>query len=156
MSEHGDWMRRKVGVVTCSGEEIPEGMVSRVAARKVLEELKPNDTMTICIPLYLAGGEEEISFVTKSPTITIDGCDKLCAKRSVEKVGGRPIASVVVTDSMKREHVKLKTDSRRELEPKGAELANTIASKVAAIIEDYVKAQRKVNERREGWEHGVS
>jgi hypothetical protein len=49
-------MRNKVGVVTCSGEEIPEGMVSRVAARRVLEELKPNDTMTICVPLYLAGG----------------------------------------------------------------------------------------------------
>ncbi|WXG43887.1 MAG: putative zinc-binding protein [Promethearchaeati archaeon SRVP18_Atabeyarchaeia-1] len=150
MSEHGDWMRNKVGVVTCSGEEISEGMVSRVAARKVLEELEPNDTMTICIPLYLAGGEEERSFVTKSPTVTIDGCDKLCAKRSVEKVGGRPIAAVVVTDFMKREHVKLKTESRRELEPKGAELANTIASKVAAIIEDYVKAQGRVTGRREG------
>jgi uncharacterized metal-binding protein len=149
-------MRGKVGVVTCSGEEIPEGMVSRVAARKVLEELKPNNTMTICVPLYLAGGEEERSFVTKSPTITIDGCDKLCAKRSVEKVGGRPIASVVVTDFMNREHVKLKTESRRELEPKGAELANNIASKVAAIIEDYVNAQGKVNERREEQEHGVS
>nr|MDO8099767.1 putative zinc-binding protein [Candidatus Njordarchaeota archaeon] len=149
MSEHGDWMRNKVGVVTCSGEEIPEGMVSRVAARKVLEELKPNDTMTICIPLYLAGGEEERSFVTKSPTITIDGCDKLCAKRSVEKVGGQPIASVVVTDFMKREHVMLKMESRRKLEPKGTELANTIASKVAAIIEDYVNAQSKENDRGE-------
>jgi len=149
LSEHGDWMRNKVGVVTCSGEEIPEGMVSRVAARKVLEELKPNDTMTICIPLYLAGGEEERSFVTKSPTITIDGCDKLCAKRSVEKVGGQPIASVVVTDFMKREHVMLKMESRRKLEPKGTELANTIASKVAAIIEDYVNAQSKENDRGE-------
>ncbi len=149
MSEHGDWMRNKVGVVTCSGEEIPEGMVSRVAARKVLEELKPNDTMTICVPLYLAGGEEERSFVTKSPTITIDGCDKLCAKRSVEKVGGRPIASVVVTDLMKGKSIKLRTDSRRELEPKGAELADTIASKVAAIIEDYVNGQSKVKKRRE-------
>jgi hypothetical protein len=55
----------------------------------------------------------------------------------------------VVTDFMKREHIKLKMESRRELEPKGAELANTIASKVASIIEDYVNAQSKVNERRE-------
>jgi uncharacterized metal-binding protein len=148
LSEHGDWMRNKVGVVTCSGEDIPEGMVSRVAARKVLEELKPNDTMTICIPLYLAGGEEERSFVTKSPTITIDGCDKLCAKRSVEKVGGQPIASVLVTDFAKRQSIKLIRDSRRELEPKGVELANTIATNVSAIIEDYLKGQSKVNERQ--------
>lgn len=156
MSEHGGWMRNKVGVVTCSGEEIPEGMVSRVAARKVLEELKPNDTMTICIPLYLAGGEEERSLVTKSPTITIDGCDKLCAKRSVEKVGGQPIASVAVTNFMKRQSIKLKKDSRRELEPKGVELADTIASKVAAIIEDYLNGQNKVKERRKEEEYGVS
>nr|MDO8133899.1 putative zinc-binding protein [Candidatus Njordarchaeum guaymaensis] len=149
MSGHGNWTENKVGVVTCSGEEIPEGMVSRVAARKVLEELKPSETMTICIPLFLAGGEEERRFVTKSPTITIDGCDKLCARRSVEKVGGQPIASFVVTDFMEREHIKLKTESRRELESKGVELASAIASKVAAIIEDHVSAQSKVNERRE-------
>jgi uncharacterized metal-binding protein len=149
LSEHEGWMRNKVGVVTCSGEEIPEGMVSRVVARKVLEELKPDDTVTICIPLYLAGGDEERSIVTKSPTITIDGCDKLCAKRSVEVVGGRPIASVVVTDFTKREQVKLKTESRRKLEPKGVQLAQTIASNVAVIIDDYLKGQSKVKGRRE-------
>ena len=49
--------QRKVGIVACSGEELPEGTVTRLAALKVLEELRPAQTVTICLPLFLAGGE---------------------------------------------------------------------------------------------------
>jgi len=34
-----------------------EGTVTRLAALKVLEELRPSETVTICLPLFLAGGE---------------------------------------------------------------------------------------------------
>ena len=40
----------KVGVVSCSGEEIPEGTLCRLACRKVLDE-RPGETVTICLPL---------------------------------------------------------------------------------------------------------
>ena len=49
--------QKKVGIVACSGEEIAEGSVTRQAALKVLEELRPDDTVTICLPLFLAGGQ---------------------------------------------------------------------------------------------------
>ncbi len=49
-------LERKVGIVSCSGEELAEGTVSRLAALKVLNELRPRDTVTICLPLFLAGG----------------------------------------------------------------------------------------------------
>ena len=52
-----DLPQKKVGIVACSGEELPEGTVTRLAALKVLEELRPADTVTICLPLFLAGGE---------------------------------------------------------------------------------------------------
>ena len=54
--------QRKVGIVACSGEELPEGTVTRLAALKVLEELRPYDTVTICLPLFLAGGEGDRAF----------------------------------------------------------------------------------------------
>jgi len=79
----------KVGVLSCSGEECLGGTISRLATRKVLEELKFIDTVTLCLPLYLAGGEEERNFAKVFPTISVDGCDKLCAKRSTEKYSGK-------------------------------------------------------------------
>ena len=76
--------QRKVGIVACSGEELPEGTVTRLAALKVLEELRPAQTVTICLPLFLAGGEGDRAFAKFYPTIAVDGCDKRCAARATE------------------------------------------------------------------------
>jgi len=43
--------QKKVGIVACSGEELAEGTVTRLAALKVLEQLRPKDTVTICLPM---------------------------------------------------------------------------------------------------------
>ncbi len=53
---------QKIGIIACSGEELPEGTVTRLAALKVLHELCPDDTVTICLPLFLAGGEGDRAF----------------------------------------------------------------------------------------------
>ena len=51
----------KIGIIACSGEEIPEGTISRLATRRVLELLRPQQTVTLCLPLFLAG-EERAAF----------------------------------------------------------------------------------------------
>ena len=89
---------RKVGIVACSGEELAEGTVTRLAALKVLEQLRPGGTVTICLPLFLAGGEGDRAFARYYPTIAVDGCDKRCAACATEQFSGKPAASVVVTD----------------------------------------------------------
>ena len=58
---------RKVGIVACSGEELAEGTVTRLAALKVLEQLRPAETVTICLPLFLAGGEGDRAFASFYP-----------------------------------------------------------------------------------------
>jgi hypothetical protein len=88
----------KVGIISCSGEEIPEGTVARQAVRRVLESLRPQQTVTLCLPLFLAGEEGERRFAREHPTITVDGCAKLCAKRGTEKYSGQVSASLVVSD----------------------------------------------------------
>jgi len=88
----------KIGIISCSGEEIPEGTVARQAVRRVLEGLRPQQTVTLCLPLFLAGEVGERRFASEHPTITVDGCDKLCAKRGTEKYSGTVGASLVVTD----------------------------------------------------------
>ncbi len=88
----------KVGIISCSGEEIPEGTIARQAVRRVLEALRPQQTVTLCLPLFLAGEEGERRFAREHPTITVDGCSKLCAKRGTEKYSGKVSASLVVSD----------------------------------------------------------
>ena len=88
----------KVGIISCSGEEIPEGTISRSAVRRVLEVLRPHHAVTLCLPLFLAGNEGERNFARTHPTITIDGCDKLCARFGTEKHGGPVARSLVVSD----------------------------------------------------------
>ncbi len=88
----------KVGIISCSGEDFCEGTISRLAARKVLEELRPGRTVTICLPLFLAGGEGERAFAKAYPTITVDGCAKACARKGTEMHSGPVSATLVVTD----------------------------------------------------------
>jgi uncharacterized metal-binding protein len=88
----------KVGIISCSGEEIPEGTIARQAVRRVLEGLRPQQTVTLCLPLFLAGEEGERRFAREHPTITIDGCSKLCAKRGTERHSGKVNAALVVSD----------------------------------------------------------
>ena len=93
-----DLMERKVGIVSCSGEELAEGTVARLAALKVLNELRPRDTVTICLPLFLAGGAGDRAFARLHPTITVDGCDLRCAAHGTEKYSSKPAASLVVNE----------------------------------------------------------
>lgn len=88
----------KVGIISCSGEEIPEGTIARQAVRRVLEGLRPGQTVTLCLPLFLAGEEGERRFAREHPTIAVDGCSKLCAKQGTEKYSGKVSASLVVSD----------------------------------------------------------
>ena len=77
--------QKKVGIIACSGEEMAEGTVTRLAALKVLEESRPGDTVTICLPLFLAGGEGDRAFARFYPTIAVDGCELRCAARATEQ-----------------------------------------------------------------------
>jgi hypothetical protein len=88
----------KVGIISCSGEAIPEGTISRLATRRVLELLRPDLTVTLCLPLFLAGNEGERNFAKTHPTIAIDGCAKQCARWGTEQHSGPVSGALVVSD----------------------------------------------------------
>jgi hypothetical protein len=88
----------KVGVISCSGENCAGGNISRVAVLRVLHDLRPDQTVTICLPLFLAGGEGERAFAKKYPTITVDGCGKLCAAIGTALYSSEPTVKINVED----------------------------------------------------------
>lgn len=89
-------IKPKVGVVSCSGECCSLGTLSRIATRRVLEDLKAGETVTICLPLFLAGDSGERMFAQQFPTVAVEGCHKLCASKAIEKYSGKTAATVDV------------------------------------------------------------
>ena len=132
-----DLPKKKVGIVACSGEELPEGTVTRLAALKVLEKLRPADTVTICLPLFLAGGEGDRAFARFYPTIAVDGCELRCAARATEMYSGKPAASIVVRDLMEEHDVEPLVGAR-QLSPAGRQAVDFTADYMAEQVDELL------------------
>lgn len=129
--------QKKVGIVACSGEELPEGTVTRMAALQVLEQLRPNDTVTICLPLFLAGGEGDRAFARFYPTIAVDGCGLRCAARATEMYSGKPAASIVVTDVVKETGLG-QLEGLRRLNEAGQQAVDATAHHMAFMVDELL------------------
>jgi uncharacterized metal-binding protein len=136
---------RKVGIVACSGEEIAEGTVSRLAALKVLHELKRGKTVTICLPLFLAGGEGDRTFAKFYPTITIDGCHLKCAAHGTETYSAKPAASIVVSE-LAAEHGISGIQGRRCLNEAGRRAVEITAERLAELVDQVLGKNRRPGE----------
>jgi len=132
--------RIKVGIVSCSGEGIPGGTVSRLACRKVLDELRPGRAVTICLPLFIAGGEEERNFTDKFPTITVDGCEKRCAQKATETFSGEPAASLVITELLSEKGIEPPVNLRNLTEKERIAVQVT-AEEIARAIDEVLEGR---------------
>lgn len=141
--------KRKAGIIACSGEELPEGTVTRLAALKVLHELRPDDTVTICLPLFLAGGEEDRTFARFYPTIAIDGCELRCAAHATEMHSAKPAASIVVNDIVAESRLG-KPEGRRRLNEAGKQAVDIIAGRVAALVDEALGTKDRSTETDKG------
>ena len=136
-----DLPEKKVGIISCSGEGCVEGTISRVATRFVLEKLRPYETVTICLPLFLAGGGEERAFAKHYPTITVDGCKKVCAKVGTERYSGKPAGSIVVADLTQSSGCS-RLRSPRKLDSDTLALAERVAERIAQEVDRVLEQWR--------------
>ncbi len=133
---------KKIGLIACSGEEMPEGTVTRRAVRRVLESLRPDDTVALCLPLFLAGGEGERAFARHYPTIAVDGCEKRCAALATEKYSAPPAAGIVVSRLI-GEPGPCGIGSARCLNATGKDLAEKVALEIAAEADRLIDRKRR-------------
>jgi uncharacterized metal-binding protein len=137
-----DLPERKVGIVACSGEELAEGTVTRLAALKVLHELRRVETVTICLPLFLAGGKGDRAFAKFHPTITVDGCDLKCAAHGTEMYSGKPTASIVVTE-LAVEHGIAGIRGRRCLNQAGEKAVEVVAHRLSMLVDQVLGEDKR-------------
>ncbi|MCL2321110.1 MAG: putative zinc-binding protein [Oscillospiraceae bacterium] len=127
--------RKKVGILACSGEECLGGTISRLAARRVMEELRPGRTVTLCLPLYIAGGEEERNFAKEYPVIAVEGCSKCCVTSATEKFSGK-VSDTINIEEMLGEDVALsKIVSTRDLTKEHQDMVKIISEEICTKMD---------------------
>ena len=137
---------KKAGIIACSGEELAEGTVSRLAALKVLHDTRPGDTVTLCLPLFLAGGQGERSFARFYPTITVDGCGLKCAARATERYSAKPAASLVVTEIAAAKGIA-GIEGRRRLNEAGRKAVEAVVEILEEEVDRVLGSSRRRGHR---------
>jgi uncharacterized metal-binding protein len=127
--------RSKYIIIPCSGIGKALGTITRRATYIVTEEMLPNDTDSICLPLLTIKDEETVRKIRQNPCITVDGCVAQCAKKNVEHHQGKLKGSIKILDVIK-ENPKLKHGTVLDIGPDGEKLARKAAEKLVKIVGD--------------------
>jgi uncharacterized metal-binding protein len=126
---------KMVGILACSGEECLGGTISRLATRRVMEKLRPNRAVTLCLPLYIAGGEEERNFAKEYPVIAVEGCTKHCSTCATEKFSGNVHDIVDIAKILGEDTALSKTVSARDLTTEHQDMVKTVAREICAKMD---------------------
>jgi uncharacterized metal-binding protein len=137
---------KKVGIISCSGEAIAEGTISRLATRRVLEVLRPDKTVTLCLPLFVSGNEGERNFAKTHPTIAIDGCSKQCARWGTEHHSGPVSVAIVVSEILGATAIGCSRSARRDPQS-GKEAVRIVADLIAAEVDRVLGEAIEVQSR---------
>ncbi len=66
----------KITVIPCSGMGKVYGLVARESVLKVVQELCPNESNTVCLAYIVSGEQEAKELIEGEKCITLDGCLK--------------------------------------------------------------------------------
>jgi uncharacterized metal-binding protein len=96
----------------------------------------------LCLPLFLAGGEDERAFARVFPTIAVDGCGKKCAEAGTTKFSGKPVATIVVSEIIKK-YPQINVKSREKLNAEEMEVAMNMAEEIAKKVDEILCKEAK-------------
>jgi len=126
--------RKKVVVLPCSGIGKVFGALARETMYELLERVRPGLVATTCLPLLVIKDPEAVALVTGNPVITIDGCPKDCANKSVEALG-KAVDKTFEAIKFYKEHKDLKPEGIAEVNETGRKLAAVAADEVAKEVD---------------------
>ena len=123
----------KVAIIACAGMDKALGSVAQACAFKIVEKLRPDKTVLICIPPLVADVRPHSELIKKNPVITIDGCAERCATKIAVKSGAKIKGRVFIPQSAQKHNLKPNTAS--DIGPEGEKLAEMIAEETALLID---------------------
>ena len=122
-------------IIPCSGIGKSFGTISRDATYCVVEELRRNETDTLCLSLLVMGDEDARRSVKSHRCIAVDGCPNECAKKQLEISDAKLVANFRVVDIL-RDNRSLKPKDVTFLDEDGRKLSRILAEKIATKIDE--------------------
>ena len=132
--------QKNVIVIPCSGIGKAFGSIGRDATYEVTENLRKDNTQTLCLALLVSGDKESLQLVRNNKCITVDGCPLQCAEKNVKLAGGDLAGSIRVVDAYK-ENRQLKPKGITFLDHDGQQMALALAQKIAKKVDDLLRDQ---------------
>jgi uncharacterized metal-binding protein len=136
-----DKITQKVVVLPCSGIGKTYGALARETAYELAERVRPDKTVLTCLPLLVINDPAAKKLVTENPVITIDGCPRDCARKSLEAAGGNA-SEACQAIKFYVAHKDLKPEGLAQLNEAGRKLAKLAAEDLAQTV-DRLAAQEK-------------
>ncbi|MCX6997332.1 MAG: hypothetical protein NTV49_09645 [Kiritimatiellaeota bacterium] len=125
---------KQVMVLACSGIGKTWGALARETAYELVERVRPGVATTTCLPLLVINDPEAKRLVMEHPVITLDGCPKACARKSVEALG-KKVDQPLETIQFYTAHKELKPEGIAQLNEAGLKLARVAADELAATVD---------------------
>jgi uncharacterized metal-binding protein len=132
---------KKVVVLPCSGIGKVYGTIARETTYELMDRVRPGVVVTTCLPLLVIEDPDAKQLITDNPVITIDGCPRCCAQKSVESQGVE-VAKAYQTISFYKAHKELKAEGITELDENGRKLAALAADEIAQVVDELAAGGR--------------
>lgn len=129
-----DKATKKVVVLPCSGIGKAYGTLARETAYELAERVRPGVATLTCLPLLVINDPAARQLVLENPVITIDGCPKDCAKKSVQALGKEPAVTYQAV-RFYTAHKDLKPEGVAQLNEAGQKLAKITADELAETVD---------------------
>lgn len=126
-------MSDKIKVIPCSGMGKVYGLVARESAMKVIRELCPQESGTVCLAYIVTGDQDAKESIEGQKCITLDGCPAMCAAKNAELAGGVVTEKVRVIDTF-RKHKGAKPGTPTDLTEEGWLIVDEIAGEIAEKV----------------------
>jgi uncharacterized metal-binding protein len=133
---------KKVVVLPCSGIGKVYGALARETTYELMDRVRPGVVVTTCLPLLVIEDPDARHLVSDNPVITIDGCPKSCAQKSVEALGAE-VAKTYQAINFYKDHKDLKPEGIAELDENGKKLAALAADELAQVVDELAAGGRR-------------
>lgn len=137
----GETVPKQVVVLACSGIGKTWGALARETAYELVERVRPGVTKLICLPLLVINDTEARRSVLEHPVITLDGCPKACARKSVEALG-KKVDRPMETIQFYTTHREFKPEGVAQLNAAGLKLAQVAADELGATVDRLVEGEK--------------
>lgn len=131
-------MSNKIKVIPCSGMGKVFGLASREAALKVVKDLCPEQSETMCLAYLMTDDEKANHQISGCNCITLDGCPKMCAAKNVSEAGGIVKEEYRVVDAF-RKHRGAKPGTATALTDEGWQIVDELADEIASKVQELYK-----------------